>query len=85
VLPLPARSAHAPLPAAARRLTGRRRRPRVRSQWNTLQSNGDMPFEASRLASQIISQAQLGYEAYIFKARDACVYLCLCPSSLARR
>jgi hypothetical protein len=33
------------------------------SQWNTLVSNGDFPFEASRLANQIISQAALGYEA----------------------
>ena len=37
------------------------------SQWNTLVSNGDFPFEASRLANQIISQAAMGYEAYIFK------------------
>jgi hypothetical protein len=37
------------------------------SQWNTLMSNGDAPFEASRLANQIVSQAALGYEAYIFK------------------
>ncbi len=33
------------------------------SQWNTLVSNGDSPFEASRLANQIMSQASLGYEA----------------------
>ena len=37
------------------------------SQWNTLMSNGDSPFEASRLTNQIISQAALGYESYIFK------------------
>jgi hypothetical protein len=41
------------------------------SQWNTLMSNGDSPFEASRLTNQIMSQAALGYESYIFKARRA--------------
>ncbi len=37
--------------------------------WNSLSSNCDSPFEASRLANQILSQAVLGYESYIFKVR----------------
>ena len=37
--------------------------------WNSLASNCDSTFEASRLANQILSQAILGYESYIFKAR----------------
>ena len=39
--------------------------------WNTLASNCDSTFEASRLANQILSQAILGFESYIFKARLA--------------
>ncbi len=37
--------------------------------WNSLSSNCDSPFEASRLANQIISQAVQGFESYIFKVR----------------
>ena len=37
------------------------------AQWSTYMSNGDMGFEASRLASQIVNQAALGFESYIFK------------------
>jgi hypothetical protein len=49
------------------------------SQWNTLVSNGDFPFEASRLANQIISQAALGYEA-----RPPRIHAC-CSACCARR
>ena len=40
--------------------------------WNSLASNCDSTFEASRLANQILSQAIMGYESYIFKVRPAC-------------
>ena len=39
--------------------------------WNALSSNCDSTFEASRLANQILSQAVLGFESYIFKVRCA--------------
>jgi hypothetical protein len=44
--------------------------------WNALSSNCDSPFEASRLANQILSQAILGYESYIFKVRCARTACC---------
>lgn len=37
------------------------------AQWNTLATNGDTNFEASRLAAQILFVAQNGWESYIFK------------------
>ena len=45
--------------------------------WNLLSSNCDSPFEASRLANQILSNAILGYESYIFKARPRALFAAL--------
>jgi hypothetical protein len=36
-------------------------------QWNAYASNTDSPFEASRLANQVISMASAGFDAYMFK------------------